>query len=185
MRAASGGPVETGVPMTPQEFISRFPVRLYHFTDTRNIESIRRLNGLYPLATLRGQGIEIPAPGGNQWSIDADAMKGVDRFVHLCFFDEHPMEFIARRDGHIQTTRFLSVDPRILCLGETRITLDVSNKSGIPCLAVQEALEQMDLDVMYTRMDWSQPDIQARRRQVEKYEVLFPGLIPLTALSEI
>jgi hypothetical protein len=33
---------------------------LYHFTDRRNLQLIRQMGGLYPLAELEAQGVEIP-----------------------------------------------------------------------------------------------------------------------------
>ncbi len=70
--------------------LKRIPF-LYHFTDRRNLEFIRKLGGLYPLAELRRRGIEIPAPGGNEWSWDANGIKGFDEYVHLCFRATHPI----------------------------------------------------------------------------------------------
>src|SRR5205085_10715012 len=78
--------------------LKRIPF-LYHFTDRRNLDSIRKLGGLYPLAEMRRMGIDVPAPGGNEWSWDADGIKGFDEFVHLCFRATHPMEFAARAEG--------------------------------------------------------------------------------------
>src|SRR5205809_5283998 len=69
---------------------------LYHFTDRRNLPLIRDLGGLYPLAELVRKGVDVPAPGGNEWSRDADGMRGMDQYVHLCFRSTHPMAFIAR-----------------------------------------------------------------------------------------
>jgi hypothetical protein len=57
---------------------------LYHFTDRRNLPLIRKLGGLYPRAELEEKAIKVPAPGGNQWSRDADEMKGMHQYVHLC-----------------------------------------------------------------------------------------------------
>jgi hypothetical protein len=47
--------------------LKRIPV-LYHFTDRRNLDLIRELGGLHPLAELKRKEVEIPAPGGNEWS---------------------------------------------------------------------------------------------------------------------
>ena len=58
---------------------------LYHFTDQRNLPLIQHLGGLYAMTELKRRGIQVPAPGGNQWSRDADSMSGMDRYVHLCF----------------------------------------------------------------------------------------------------
>ena len=50
--------------MTPQEFLQEWDIRhFYHFTDNRNIESIKAHGGLLSLAELRRLDIEIPAPG--------------------------------------------------------------------------------------------------------------------------
>lgn len=88
---------------------------LYHFTDRRNLPLIREHGGLYPLAKLRKKNIEVPAPGGNQWSHDADEIKGMDEYVHLCFCNNHPMEHVARQAGHIgqSSCRFIPM----LCSG--------------------------------------------------------------------
>jgi hypothetical protein len=104
---------------------------LFHFTDRRNLPMIRELGGLYPYAELRRRGIEIPAPGGNEWSHDADGMQGLDGYVHLCFRSTHPMEFIARAEGRIHDSIFLSVHPDVLQWEGVRFTPDVSNKSRV------------------------------------------------------
>ena len=41
---------------------------LFHFCDTRNVPLIRELGGLYSLEMLEKKGVEIPAPGGNEWA---------------------------------------------------------------------------------------------------------------------
>ena len=38
---------------------------LYHFTDRRNLASIREVGGLYSLVKLKEMGVQIAAPGGN------------------------------------------------------------------------------------------------------------------------
>ena len=56
---------------------------LYHFTDRRNLKLIRELGGIYSLSRLNEMGVRIPAPGGNQWSHDADVAKGLDQRTPL------------------------------------------------------------------------------------------------------
>ncbi|WP_283196478.1 hypothetical protein [Rhizobium sp. AN80A] len=48
---------------------------LYHFTDRRNLPIIKEMGGLYPLSQLHEKNVEVPAPGGNEWSRDADALR--------------------------------------------------------------------------------------------------------------
>src|SRR5277367_2298889 len=153
-------------------FLQYSVTSFYHFTDRKNAESIRERGGLYSLATLREMGIEIRAPGGNEWSHDADRLKGLDRYVHLCFRPNHPMEYVACQDGRITDPVYLQIHPEILRIKGVMFTADVSNKSGIEIIPLAEALEIIDFKVLYTRTDWTDPEVQQRLRQSEKYELL-------------
>src|SRR5665213_1438506 len=105
---------------------------LYHFTDSRNIASIRELDGLWSTAKLREMGIEFH-PGGNQHSLDADTMFGMDRYVHLCFTSEHPMAFIAKNDGRIEKLQWIYIDdPKsIFEIEGVMYCPEVANISGV------------------------------------------------------
>ncbi len=172
--------------MTPTYSLRRFSVTcVYHFTDERNIPLIRQTDGLLSLAELRRRGIEPPAPGGNDWSHEADARVGVDEYVHLCLFNEHPMEFRAREDGRIRNTRFLQIQPAVLHCEGIRFTQDVSNKAGVRLLTLEEAVQALDFSVIYDRTDWRDPQVQERRKLAKKYELLVPSHIPLTLFHRI
>ena len=170
-------------PESPDQ-LTRIPV-LYHFTDRRNLAMIRELGGLYATATLTAKGITVPAPGGNQWSKDADGMKGMDQYVHLCFRSTHPMEFRAREEGRIQDSIFLQVHPDVLQWEGVRFTPDVSNKSGVSVHTMEEARDLIDFQVLYTRTDWHDPVIKQRLGQAEKCEVLVPNFIPLELIRNL
>jgi len=45
--------------------------------------------------------------------------------------------------------------------------------------SVEEAKEIIDFEVLYTRTNWRDPDIQRRLQEAEKYEILVPKRIPL------
>ena len=152
---------------------------LYHFTDRRNLDLIRELGGLYPMADLKAMAKTIPAPGGNQWSWDADLLRQMDRYVHLCFRATHPMEFIARREERIGDTIFLQVHPEVLQWEGVMFTPDIANKAGVPVHTLEQARSLIDFEVLYTRTDWRDPLIKARLDQAEKFEILVPACIPL------
>jgi hypothetical protein len=158
---------------------------LYHFTDRRNLDSIRQLGGLYPYSVLVHKGVAISAPGGNDWSHDADAMKGVDGDVHLCFRNNHPMEHVARRDGRITDTVFLQIHASVLQWPGVRFTNDVANKAGVTPVAIADSEPLIDFEVLYTRTDWKDPAILTRLRQAEKCEVLVPHVIPLELIRNV
>lgn len=156
----------------------------YHFTDRRNLPLIRELGGLYSLAKLREMEVEIPAPGGNQWSHDADADRGLDRYVHLCFMPNHPMEYIARAKGRIASSIFLQVRPEVINREGVLFTAGVSNKAGSTLHTIEEARQIIDFEVLYTHTDWRDAVIQQRRQQAEKYEILVPDHIPLELIRK-
>lgn len=155
---------------------------LYHFTDRRNLESIRRLDGLHPHSVLAQKEVAIPAPGGNDWSHEADEQKGVNGDVHLCFRNNHPMEHVARLDGRLADTIFLQIHASVLQWPGVRFTSDVANKAGVVPIPIGEAESMIDFEILYTRTNWNDPAISARLRQAEKCEVLVPHIIPLTLI---
>ena len=158
---------------------------LYHFTDRRNLPSIREKGGLYPMAKLKKKEIEVIAPGGNEWSKDADGMKGMDAYVHLCFRNNHPMEYLARQEGRIKDTIFLQIHPDVMTWDGVLFTDDVANKRGVETHTIAVARKLIDFEVLYTRTDWSDPKIQARLQQAEKYEILIPKKIPLEMIRNL
>ncbi|MBT9137439.1 MAG: hypothetical protein DDT34_02531 [Firmicutes bacterium] len=170
--------------MTPDQFLARYKVRcFYHFTDERNLDSIRNVGGLFRHAELLRRGILVPAPGGNDWSHEADARVGVDEYVHLCMISEHPMEWQARQEGRIVKSKFLQVDPQVIKVEGVRFTSDVSNKSGVQLLTLEEACDTMDFSVIFDKTDWRDSEIQARRKIAKKYEFLVPMDIPKNLIT--
>jgi hypothetical protein len=151
----------------------------YHFTDRRNLPMIQEHGGLYSLAMLRKMGIEVPAPGGNDWSHEADIRKGLDRYVHLCFRTSHPMLFRAMQDKRIEVPIYLEIHPDVLNIDGVMYTTDVSNKSGVDIYTLDQAREMLDFEVLYSRTNWKDPEVRQRLQQAEKCELLVPDHIPL------
>lgn len=158
---------------------------LYHFTDRRNLPLIKELGGLYPISQLDQKEVKVPAPGGNQWSREADAPKGMGDYIHLCFRNTHPMEYVARQDGRITDTIFLQIHPSVMQMDGVRFTNDVANKAGVESVAIADAEALIDFEILYTRTDWKNPAIKLRLDQAEKYEVLVPNVIPLAYIRNI
>lgn len=155
----------------------------YHFTDTRNLPTIWK-HGLLSMAALRGLNL-IVAPGGNDWSLDADKRCGMDNFVHLCFFKENPMEYIATKKGRIQTSRFLKIDPSILEIQGVMITDAVANRAGAWPRPAEEMVAKLDLEVIYKRTDWKDPKIQVRLKTARLCELLIPKAVPLQMIRNL
>lgn len=155
--------------------LDRFKLSFYHFTDERNLDSIRA-HGLLSMRELRRRNIN-PVTGGNQWSLDADLHAGMDAYVHLCFLRQHPMEWSARQDGRIRQSRFLHISLDVLTLPEVMITDQVSNKAGVVPKPANDIIPSLDFKVMYTRTNWKDPAIQERRQKAKLYEILVPARV--------
>jgi hypothetical protein len=156
---------------------------LYHFTDVRNLDSIQA-HGLLSLQEQADRGIVPVAPGGNQWSRDADRFAGVNTYVHLCLANEHPAEYAARQDGRIGTSVFLHVSPDVLDLEGVSFTDAVSNRSRVHIRPIAEIDAHVDLDVLYGKTDWKDPAVQARLQAARKLEILVPRQIAASMLRK-
>lgn len=169
------------IPSDPLKQITQ----LYHFTDTRNLPLIKQHDGIYPMGDLKRGKVTIPAPGGNQWSQDADARSKMDEYVHLCFKSQHPMEYLARQDGRIVDSIFLKIDPSVLLLPGVKFSNGVSNSSDAAICSIEEARSMIDFQVLYTKTKWSDPAIQQRLAHAEKCEILVPHRIPVSLIRNM
>lgn len=161
----------------------RMKVSVYHFTDTRNIPSIRE-HGLLSMAEIKRRQLGT-LPGGNQWSLDADALSGMDQFVHLCFFRDHPMAYVAQQEGRIENVRYLKIDPMIMLQDGVQITDRVSNKRGAVAQPAREMITKIDWQVLYARTDWKDPAIQARLKIAKVCELLVPASVPVAMIRNL
>jgi hypothetical protein len=162
----------------PDEFLARFrPLAFFHFTDTRNLPSIRE-HGLCSLAEIERRNIPVAAYGGDEKSREIDKFKGLDRFVHLCFHASHNLEIKARiHDRRIEQSVFISVSPEIVRSNVVRFTPTVAYSKGCPLLPMNQAINEMDFQVIYDGLDRRDPEINMRFQETRKYEILVPILI--------
>lgn len=157
------------------ELLGKRNIHFFHFTDARNIPSIQN-HGLLSMREIRARNIET-VPGGNQHSFEADVLSGMDDFVHLCFKKGHPMAFRAQQEGRVVDLRWLRVSPAVLSLPGVLICDEVSNKSGAVAKPPIEMVETLDWQVLHGGLNWKDPQVQARLRVAEKYEVLVPKVL--------
>lgn len=131
------------------------------------------------MAELKRRGVNIPAPGGNELSFWADKKNHMDRYVHLCLNNEHPMEWTARQDGRIVQSVFLEVSSLILESQGVLFSPEVSNKTDAVFYKVADCAAMIDYDVLYTRTDWTDPIIKERRKAAHRCEMLIPTCVPM------
>jgi hypothetical protein len=158
---------------------------LYHFTDRRNLQLIRERGGLFPLAELEDAGLEIPAPGSDEGSRLVDRRRNLHRYVHLCFKSNHPMEFVARLEGRIGDSIFLQVHASVIHWDGVLFCPGMANTNGITFHGIDAARAMIDYEVLYSRTNWSDPQVQQRLQAAEKYEILVPRAIPLDLIRNL
>lgn len=169
--------------MNPRELIRQFGIKnLYHFTDVRNINSIKQ-HGLLSWRELQARGIIPPAPGANELSHDLDVALDLDQYVHLCLWSEHPMEWRARQDGRILQSTFLKISTEVLNLPGLLFAADVANKTGVELLDFDAAVQMLDFEAVYRYLDWKDPEVKARVQASRRYEVLVPDRVPAQMIS--
>ena len=87
-------------------------MELYHFTDSRNLLSIKKL-GLLSWPILFECNISSYM-GSNQLSRNLDERKGFERYVRLALQPRHRMLNYCLMDGRINQAIWLSIDDSIL-----------------------------------------------------------------------
>jgi hypothetical protein len=157
--------------------------RLYHFTDRRNLDSIREHGALMSLEMLEAAKVKVEAPGGDAASQATDKSKGMDRFVHLCLHQNHPMAYVAKRSGRLGDLIYLEIERSVLYEDGVRFVPGMANTTGIEDYALTDAASQgmlVDVETLNSRIPWNIfPEARERRVRAEKFEILVPGFIPL------
>ena len=87
---------------------------LYHFTDKRNISSIKLHGGLYSWHYCSMNNITIPCQGGDYDSRELDKKYGLEDYVRLSFCDDHPMAYRLKQSGSDIVILKIMVDVALL-----------------------------------------------------------------------
>lgn len=95
-------------------------VKLYHFTDRDNLESIIKNGGLYSWMDCDRKGITIKKPGGGDLSRQLDSSRNLQDYVRVSFTTQHPMMYVAMKDGRISNPVILEIDPEVIFWKDTR-----------------------------------------------------------------
>lgn len=80
---------------------------------------------------------------------------------------------------------FLQVHPSVIHGDGVLFVPGMANTNGITFHTMDEARDLIDYEVLYTRTNWSDPQIQQRLQTAEKYEILVPRVIPLELIRNL
>lgn len=131
-----------------QEIVRRHHIEsLYHFTDSRNLASIKRHGGLFSWWQCERRGIRIAAPGGNEDSRRMDRRNDLQDYVRLSFNAGQPMMHVARRYGRIRDARILRIDPSVIYLAPTLFSDVNANDSDARVGIGLKSFERIRFDI--------------------------------------
>ena len=157
---------------------------LYHFTDKSNFPSIRRY-GILSKKLIEQNDILPNAMGGNDLSHTLDSQRGIDSFVSLCVIRDHPMKYIAHDDGRLPDPHYLAIDPGILEKEGIKIAFDIANKKGVHIHELEDVIDDLDVEVIYSRTDWKDPKVQERLQIAKRLEILIPDCVPASMIKKV
>jgi hypothetical protein len=149
--------------------------RLFHFTDSRNLASIRE-HGLLSTHEISAKVITA-ITGGDAGSLGIDIHKGFDRYVRVSFCRSHPMSHVAKERGSIQELRILTICPTVLLREGVKLADRVATDNDANIGLADEMVPQMDLMATYQYLDWKIAENRARRSAAEKWEAMIPNPI--------
>lgn len=150
---------------------------IWHFTDLSNLESIQKY-GVLSLRNIINSKIDVACYGANELSHNLDISKGLDQFVHLSLIPEHPMQYVKRKNGEIPNPVWLEIDASVLFKNKSIFSNQVANKTGAKLYGdINDLAEYIDLDVLWSRTDWRNPQIQQRRKEAKYGEIMIQDKI--------
>lgn len=119
-------------------------IKLYHFTDRRNLNSIREQGGLFSWYYCEQKSIEIARTGGNRTSRQLDKNYSLEDYVRLSFCDDHPMKFRLETEGY--NLVMLEIDPEVVYWKYTCFSnMNATDSSHIHGPALED-LERINFD---------------------------------------
>lgn len=159
-------------------------VKLYHFTDRDNLESIIKNGGLYSWMDCERKGIKIDKPGGSPVSRQLDSGRNLEDYVRVSFTTQHPMMYVAMKDGRISNPVILEIDPEVIYWNETLYAnLNAAKHTIKPIIGpTLSDFKQIHFQSVKVRTHFDLPEEEQPYFQAE---VLVKNFIPLEYIKNI
>ncbi len=166
--------------MSIEATLEHYGIRsIWHFTDMSNIQSIKN-NGLLSLRNLINNKINVACYGANELSHKLDISKGLDQFIHLSLIKDHPIQYIKTKNQEIPNPVWLEIDAKVLFKKKSIFSDTIANKTGAKIYTdINDLARFIDLDVLWSRTDWRDPQIKQRRKQAKYGEIMIKDSIEI------
>lgn len=156
--------------------------KLYHFTDRDNLQSIVDNGGLHSWADCEDKGITIAKPGGDMTSRDLDRRGGHQRYVRASFTRNHPMMYVAQKDGRISNPVILEISLDVVTLSDTLFSDRNAVKNGANIGGSLSDLKRIHFSTVKQPNHFNLDDDE---KEFYQAEVLVKNFIPLSQITNI
>ena len=157
-------------------------VKLYHFTDRDNLESIIKNGGLYSWGDCEDKGIKIAKPGGGLLSRDLDRRDNLQHYVRVSFTTQHPMMYVAMQDGRLSNPVILEIDPEVVYWKDSKYANMNATRSGAHRGGTLDDFKQIHFQSVKVQKHFDLPEEEQPYFQAE---VLVKNFIPLEYIKNI
>lgn len=155
---------------------------LYHFTDRDNLQSIIDHGGLHSWADCEVKNIHIPKPGGDMTSRSLDCRGNHQHYVRASFTRNHPMMYVAQKDGRISNPVILEISLDVVMQRDTLFSDRNAVKKGARIGGEFLDLERIHFDAVKQPNHFCLSDDECEFYQAE---VLVKNFIPLSMITNI
>lgn len=156
--------------------------KLYHFTDRENLDSIIRNGGLFSWGDCVEKRIAVSRPGGSDASHQIDRGYGLQKYVRVCFTKEHPMMYVAMKDGRISNPVVLEIDLDVIYGKDTQYADRNAAKTGMNVGGTLDDFKKIHFQAVKARKHFDLPEEEQMFFQAE---VLVKNFIPLEYIKNI
>ena len=156
--------------------------KLYHFTDRSNIRSIIDNGGLYSWQACDRKRITINRPGGSDTSRSLDSYRGLGNYVRLSFTRNHPMMYVAQKDGRISNPVILEIDLSVAGLSTTKFSDRNATKNGAIIATGYDGAKNVHFSTVKQSNHF---DLMPNEKEFYQAEVLVYEKIPISYITNI
>ena len=157
-------------------------MKLYHFTDRDNLQSIIEHGGLYSWEDCAIKGIVIPRSGSNEVSRSLDRQHGLQDYVRLSFTRNHPMMYAVMKEQRIADPVILEIDITVADKPTTLFADRNATKNGAEIGAGRPYFDRIHLSTV-TQSTYL--DLSESEKEFYQAEVLVKNFIPLDLILNI
>lgn len=149
----------------------------YHYTDSRNLNSIIQNNGLYSLNELIKRRIEFIR--GSETGEKPD-------YVRLSYTRSHPLMFVSREKDRILSPKVLEIDLTVASYRETLFSnVNAARTASLPTVKFGNDLSFLRNNVKFDIIKQEYFHIPLEERPYYQAEVLVKGHLPLEHITNL